>query len=193
MAGGGGGAGSLRRVTAPKADRSDYVGCGLWAAGFLVLVAISFAVGVILRPDSEQSDLGVQADDITLAEVGPDGAGYRLVGDHDEVDDPCVVLFQRKAEVTGQCGVTLLEEGAAEGRFGVTSAELDDSTTVVFAPAPDGAASVTFPLSDGSEAEAEVETNESADISFFVYETDQEITGEATFLGTDGEPLTGSG
>jgi hypothetical protein len=177
-------------VTAPKADRSDYMGCGLWVGGFVVLVIISFAVGVILRPDSEQSDLGVQPDDIELADVGPDGEGYRLIGDQDEEDDDCVVLFQRQAEVTGQCGVTLTEEGGAEdGRYGVTSSVLDDGTTVVFGPVPEGTNTVTFALSDGTEAEVEVQTNESAGISFFVYETDQEVEGSATFLGTDGEPI----
>lgn len=174
----------------PKADRSDYIGCGVWVAGFLVLVVVSFAVGVILRPDSDQSDLGVQADDIALADVGEEGEGYRLLGDQDEADDPCVVLFQRRAEVTGQCGFTLLEEGgSAEGRYGVTSSVLDDGTTVVFAPVPPGTATVTFPLSGGDEAEVDVQVNESAGISFFVYETDQEVEGEATFLGTDGEPI----
>lgn len=181
-------------MTAPKADRSDYVGCGLWAAGFLVLVIVSFAVGVMLRPDSEQSDIGVQADDITLAHVGADGDGYRLVGDQDEVGDPCVVLFKGKAEVTGQCGYSFgTAERDEEGRYGVTSAELDDGTFVVFAPVPAGTATVTFTLSDGEQADVEVERNESADITFFVYEADRDIEGAATFLATDGETIPAPG
>lgn len=176
-------------MTAPKADRSDYLGCGLWAGGFLVLVIVSFAVGVILRPDSEQSDLGVQADDIALAQVGADGDGYRLRGDQDEVDDPCVVLFEKQAEVTGQCGFSFgTADRDEEGRYGVTSSELDDGTVVVFAPVPPGTATVTFSLTDGTDVEAEVQTNESADISFFVHEGEADVDGSATFLGTDGEP-----
>jgi len=177
-------------VTAPKADRSDYLGCGLWAGGFLVLVVISFAAGVILRPDSEQSDIGVQPDDIALAEVGRDGDGYRLIGDQDEAGEPCVVLFQRRAEVTGQCGFSV---GTAtreeEGRYAVTSSELEDGTIVVFAPVPPGTAAVTFALTDGEEVEVAVQENESADISFFVHEAEADVEGSATFLGTDGEPI----
>lgn len=179
-----------------SASRSDYIGCGLWAAGFLVLVIVSFAVGVVLRPESDQSDTGVDADSIQLVEVGAEGDGYRLLGDRDEVGDPCVVLFQRRAEVTGQCGFNLGQadrDDDAEGRYSVTSSRLEDDTTVVFGPVPEGTRRVTFALSDGSEADVAVERNQSADVSFFVYESEADVEGSATFLGPDGEPIPDPG
>lgn len=188
------GVGSLRRVTAPKADRSDYMGCGLWVGGFLVLVVISFAVGVILRPDSPEPNGTIGPDDITLADVGPREGGYRLVGGRDEADDPCVILFRLREEVTGQCGVNQGEADRDEqGRYTITSAELEDGTTAVFGPVPDGTATVVIPLGDGSEPEVAVERNDDADVSFFLHLTDQEVTGSATFLGSDGEPIPDPG
>lgn len=174
------------------ASRSDYIGCGMWAGGFLVLVIVSFTIGVILRPDSDQSDTGVTTGDIALAEVGRDGDGYRLRGDLDEVDDPCVVLFKDDTEITGQCGFNLGQaerDDDAGGQYTVTSSVLEDGTTVVFGPVPDGTQRVTFALSDGEEAAVDVERNDSAEVSFFVYETDAEVEGEASFLGSDGEPI----
>lgn len=176
-------------VTAPKADRRDYMGCGLWVGGFVVLVVVSFAVGVILRPSPADQDPSIGPDDITLADVGPRQAGYRLVGGRDEADDPCVYLFHGREEVTGQCGVVLNEAGADEGRYGITSSELDDGTTVVFGPVPEGARTVVLDLADGSEPEVEVQSNDDADVDFFLYLTDEEVVGAATFLGSDGDPI----
>jgi hypothetical protein len=176
-------------VTAPKADRSDYMGCGLWVGGFLVLAIVSFAVGVILRPSPPEQEGSIGPDDITLTDVGPREQGYRLVGGRDEVEDPCVILFKGREEITGQCGVTLEEEGAESGRYGITSSELDDGTTAVFGPVPEGTATVVLELGDGSAPEVDVETNDDADVSFFLYETEEEVVGSATFLGSDGDPI----
>ncbi len=165
------------------------MGCGLWAGGFLVLVVISFTVGVILRPSPPEQEGTIGPDDITLADVGPREQGYRLVGGLDEVDDPCVILFRLREEVTGQCGVTLSEEGATEGRYGITSSVLEDGTTAVFGPVPEGTATVVLELGDGSAPEVDVQRNDDADVSFFLYETDEEVVGSATFLGSDGDPI----
>lgn len=165
------------------------MGCGLWAGGFLVLVIVSFAVGVILRPDAPEQEGAIGPDDITLADVGPREGAYRLVGGRDEVDDPCVILFKGREEVTGQCGVSLSEEGTDEARYGITSSELDDGTTAVFGPVPDGTATVVLELGDGTEPEVDVERNDDADVSFFLHLTEEDVTGAATFLGSDGEPI----
>lgn len=185
-----GAVGSLRRVTAPKADRSDYMGCGLWAGGFLVLVIVSFAVGVILRPDTPEPNGTIGPDDITLADVGPRADGYRLVGGRDEADDPCVILFRLREEITGQCGVNRGEaDRDVEGQYTITSSELEDGTTAVFGPVPDGTATVVLQLGDGSAPDVDVERNDDADVSFFLFQTEEEVTGAATFLGSDGEPI----
>jgi hypothetical protein len=185
-----GAVGSLRRVTAPKADRSDYMGCGLWAGGFLVLVIVSFAVGVILRPDTPEPNGTIGPDDITLADVGPRADGYRLVGGRDEADDPCVILFRLREEITGQCGVNRGEaDRDVEGQYTITSSELEDGTTAVFGPVPDGTATVVLQLGDGSAPDVDVERNDDADVSFFLFRTEEEVTGAATFLGSDGEPI----
>ncbi len=175
-------------MTAPKASRSDYRGCGLWVLGFFVLVIVSFAIGVLLRPSPPEQEGAIGPDDIALADVGPRREGYRLVGGLDEVDDPCVILFKLDEEVTGQCGVTLSEEGEGS-RYGITSSVLDDGTTAVFGPVPEGTATVVLELADGSEPGVDVERNDDAEVSFFLYLTDQEVAGAATFLGTDGEPI----
>lgn len=169
------------------------MGCGLWVAGFGVLVIISFAVGVILRPSPPEQEGSIGPDDITLADVGPREQGYRLVGGLDEVDDPCVILFKLKEEVTGQCGVTLSEEGADRGRYGITSSVLEDGTTAVFGPVPRGTASVVLELGDGSAPEVDVQRNDDAEVSFFLYLTEEEVVGSATFLGSDGEPVPAPG
>lgn len=184
------GVGSLRRVTAPKADRSDYLGCGIWAGGFLVLVIVSFAVGVILRPSPPEQEGAIGPDDIALADVGPRSQGYRLVGGLDEVDDPCVILFKQDEEVTGQCGVNRGEaDRGVLGEYAFTSSVLEDGTTAVFGPVPEGTATVVLELADGSGPEVEVERNDDAEVSFFLYVTDQEVVGPATFLGSDGDPI----
>lgn len=182
--------GSLRRVTAPRASRRDYMGCGMWAGGFLLLVIVSFAIGVILRPDAPEPNGAIGPDDITLADVGPRADGYRLVGGRDEVDDPCVILFRLREEITGQCGVNRGEaDRDVEGQYTITSSELEDGTTAVFGPVPDGTATVVLQLGDGSAPEVDVERNDDADVSFFLFQTEEEVTGAATFLGSDGDPI----
>jgi hypothetical protein len=176
-------------MTAPRASRSDYRGCGLWALGFVALVIVSFSVGVVLRPSPPEQNAEIGPDDVTLADVGPRSVGYRLIGGRDEADDPCVYLFKLREEVTGQCGVVLNEEGADEGRYGITSSELEDGTTVVFGPVPEGARTVVLELADGSEPEVEVQSNEDADVDFFLYLSEEEVVGAATFLGSDGDPV----
>ncbi|HEX7133704.1 MAG TPA: hypothetical protein VF228_14100 [Iamia sp.] len=177
-------------MTAPKADRRDYLGCGLWVGGFLLLVVVSFAIGVILRPSPPEQEGAIGPDDIALADVGPRVDGYRLVGGLDEVDDPCVILFRGDEEITGQCGVTRGEADRDEvGRYTITSSVLEDGTTAVFAPVPPGTATVVLELSDGSTPEVDVQRNDDADVSFFLYETEEDVVGPATFLGTDGEPI----
>jgi hypothetical protein len=177
-------------VTAPKADRSDYMGCGIWAGGFLVLVIVSFAIGIILRPSPPDQEGSIGPDDVTLADVGPRSGGYRLVGGLDEVDDPCVILFRQREEITGQCGLNRGEaDRDEEGQYTITSSELEDGTTAVFGPVPAGTRTVVLELGDGSEPEVDVETNDDAEVSFFLYLTEEEVVGSATFLGSDGEPI----
>jgi hypothetical protein len=181
-------------VTAPRASRSDYTGCGLWALGFLVLVIVSFAVGIILRPSPPDQEGSIGPDDITLTDVGPRSGGYRLVGGLDEADDPCVILFRQNEEITGQCGVAQGEaERADEGRYTITSSELEDGTTAVFGPVPEGTATVVLELGDGTEPEVDVERNDDAEVSFFLFLTEEEVVGAATFLGSDGEPIPEEG
>jgi hypothetical protein len=169
-----------------SASRSDYMGCGLWALGFVVLVCISFAVGIVLRPEDDPT-----AD---LTRVGPADGDYELVGSIDEVDDPCVTLYDGDEEVTGQCGVVLESDTDEEGRYGFTSAELSDGSTVAFGPVPRDAASVVIELSDGSRPEVPVKVSDELDqdIQWFALETDLTIAegSEATLLDINGNPVT---
>lgn len=172
---------------APRASRQDYLGCGLWALGFLVLVVVSFTVGILLRPDTND---GPGRDGVTLADVGPSAAGYELRGGRDEVDDPCVTLFRDDDEVTGQCGVVLQsDEDPDDGHYGVTSTVLDDGTTLVFGPVPPGTATVVLDLDDGTSPRIDVRTSEQGGFDWFVHETDAEVTGPATMLEADGDPV----
>lgn len=169
-----------------SASRSDYLGCGVWVLGFVVLVCISFAVGIVLRPeDDPTTDLG---------RVGPADGDYQLVGSVDEVDDPCVTLFDGDEEVTGQCGVVLESDAEQSGRYGFTSAELSDGTTVAFGPVPRDAASVVVELSDGSRPETPVKVNDDLDqdVYWFALETDLTIAEgtEAVLLDINGNPVT---
>lgn len=173
-----------------KATRSDYVGCGVWALGFVVLVAVSFAVGVILRPDPPEQNAAIGPDDITLTDVGPREGGYRLVGGRDEADDPCVILFRLRQQVTGQCGFVVTDDSNPDdGRYGITSSILEDGTTAVFGPVPEGTATVVLALGDGSRPEVEVQRNDDADVTFFLHLTEEEVTGDVAFLGSDGRPV----
>ncbi len=169
---------------APQASRSDYRGCALWAGGFLVLVVISFAVGVILRPDSDTTD-GSEA--VTLAGAVAGDDAYAIVGRTDEVGDPCVTLRRDDEEVTGQCGFAPSGDGA--GRYTVTSSTLDDGTTVVFAPVPQQAEQVRITLTDDTEAVVDVRRSESAGFPWFEYETDQDVDGPVDVLDGNGDPI----
>lgn len=176
------GAGPGRR--APQASRSDYTGCALWAGGFLVLVIISFAVGVILRPDSDSTD-GSEA--VTLAGEVADDDAYEVVGRTDEVGDPCVTLRRDGDEVAGQCGFAVDDDETA--RYTVTSATLEDGTTFVFGPVPDQGVQVRLSLADGSEPVVDVRRSETAGLTWFAYESDQEVDGPAQVLDGNGEPI----
>jgi len=164
------------------ASRRDYVGCGLWALGFLLLVVVSFSIGVALRPDSG----GV--DRVTLASGGSGDSGWQLEGYVDDDRDHCLTLYVDGDETTGQCGATV-DAGAEVGRYLITSAPLPDGTTVAFAPLPRQAATVVLDLTDGTTATAEVRISETTDIRWFVHETDSEIAGPARVLDDAGEPL----
>ena len=182
-------AGSLRAVPpSDQADRSDYLGCGLWALGFLVLVVISFIVGSFLRPDDDGGG-GGDVDAVTLVERGEGDSAYVLKGGTDEVGDPCVSLQIDGDEVTGQCGFAAAE-GEDADRYVVTSTELADGTTVVFAPLPRAAESVRLELADGSTPVVETRESETAGIVWFVHESDVEVTGPAEVLDANGERLT---
>ena len=170
---------------APQASRSDYRGCALWAGGFLLLVIVSFAVGVVLRPDSDTTDA---SEAVTLAGSVAGDDAYELVGRTDEIGDPCVTLRRDGDEVTGQCGFPPSPDDAS--RYTVTSSLLDDGTTVVFAPVPPQAEQVRLPLSDGSEPVVDVRRSPSAGITWFTYETDLTIDGPAEVLDGNGAPLT---
>ncbi len=174
--------GSGRR--APQASRGDYRGCALWAAGFFVLVVISFAVGVILRPDSDTTD-GSEAVTLAASVAGDDT--YAIVGRTDEIGDPCVTLRRGDEEVTGQCGFSLSGDGA--GRYVVTSTVLEDGTTLVFGPVPGPAEGVRLTLDDGSEPTVDVRRSETAGFPWFAYETDHDVDGPAQVLDGNGDPL----
>jgi hypothetical protein len=169
-------------------SRRDYAGCGLWALGFLVLVVVSFSVGVILRPDRGTPQ-------VTLTSGGAGASAYVLVGTVDEADDPCVQLFPAEGgrdegdELTGQCGLVGAEEGEAP-RYRVTSAELADGTTVAFGPVARRAETVRLPLADGSTATARVRQAEGVDLRWFVLELDQPVDGPAEVLDAAGTVLT---
>lgn len=177
-----GAAGPGRR--SPQASRGDYTGCAIWAGGFLVLVIISFTVGVILRPDSESTD-GSEA--VTLASSVAGDDAYEIVGRSDEIGDPCVTLRRDGEEVTGQCGSALdIDEPT---RYVVTSTVLDDGTTLVFGPAPGQAEQVRLRLEDGSEPVVDVRRSQSAGFPWFALETDQDIDGPAEMLDGNGDLL----
>lgn len=168
-----------------QASRSDYRGCALWAGGFLLLVIISFAVGVVLRPDSDSTD-GSEA--IALAEDVDGDASYEIVGRTDEVGEPCVTLRQDGDEVTGQCGYTSLDpEGRT--RFVVTSSELDDGATVAFGPVPALAEQVRLTLADGSTEVVDIRRSPTLGFSWFMTVTDQGIDGSAELLDAAGGVL----
>jgi hypothetical protein len=169
-----------------SADRSDYIGCGLWALGFLVLVIVSFVVGSFLRPDDDEG--GGNVDEVTLAEGGRGDSAYELKGGVDETGDPCVSLQIDGEEVTGQCGFAV-GTGDEADRYVVTSTLLDDGTTVVFAPLPRAAESVRLDMADGSTPEVDARESTTAGVVWFVYESDSEVAGPATVLDADGEPL----
>lgn len=182
------------RPGAGKASRSDYAGCGIWAGGFVVLAIVSFAIGIILRPSPPEQNATIGPDDITLTDVGPRSEGYRLVGGRDEADDPCVILFKGREEITGQCGVSRGEaDRGVEGEYAMTSSVLEDGSTAVFGPVPEGTATVVLELGDGTSPEVEVRTDDGAEVSFFLYETEEEVIGSPTFLGSDGDPIPDPG
>jgi len=168
------------------ASRSDYIGCGLWALGFVVLVVVSFIVGSFLRPDDEEG--GGDVDEITLSEGGRGDSAYALKGGVDETGDPCVSLQIDGEEVTGQCGFAV-GTGDEADRYTVTSTVLEDGTTVVFAPLPRAAESVRLDMADGSTPEVEARESETAGVVWFVYESESEVAGPAEVLDADGEPL----
>lgn len=168
----------------------EYLGCGLWVAAFLVLVVLSFTIGLRLRPDRG-------ADRVTLTTGGAGESAWILVGETDEDGDPCVRLFrpgeedEEGAEITGQCDVTdaFDEGGDGEGEprpYVVTSAELPDGTIVVFAPVPDGAASVRLHLADGSQPTVEARRDDDADLSWFLYEATSAVDGPPQLLDSAG-------
>ncbi|HYI61204.1 MAG TPA: hypothetical protein VEW93_05305 [Acidimicrobiales bacterium] len=167
----------------------EYVGCGLWVAAFVVLVALSFAVGVLLRPDRGPGGGG---DAVTLLREGTGDGAYRLDGYRDEADDPCLELLRpgRDEEVTGQCGFTTSAEGGPEaGRYVVTSSLLPDGTTVVFGPVPRQAEEVRLRLSDGTRPTVTVRRSEQAGLSWFSHETRATVDGPAEVLDGAGDPI----
>lgn len=167
------------------ASRRDYLGCGALGLGFLLLVIVSFTVGVILRPDAP----GI--DEFTLTSGGSGDSGWRLVAYLDEDGDQCLRLDVDGTEATGQCGTAVdTTAGAEAGRYLITSSLLPDGTTIAFAPVPRQAATVVLPLDDGTEATAEVRVSETTDIRWFVTETEQAIDGPAQILDDAGEALT---
>ncbi len=172
----------------------EYLGCGLWMAAFLVLVVLSFTIGLMLRSDGGP-------DQATLTTGGAGDSAWVLVGGDDEDGEPCVRLFrpgeedEEGAEITGQCGFTDAFDGGA-GReeeeqrpYLVTSAELADGTTVVFAPVPDGATSVRLHLADGSRPTVDVRRDDDADLSWFLYEAAAAVDGPAQLLDRAGEVI----
>lgn len=173
------------RRSGGQASRSDYLGCGLWALGFLVLVVVSFSIGVALRPDDDPET-------VTLTSGGSGDSAYELQAHRDEVDDPCVTLLVDGEEVTGQCGSTVDASPGAEGeadRYVITSSELPDGTTIAFAPVPREAEVVRLTLVDGSRPTVEVRTSEATGIAWFAYEADSAVAGPAEVLDGDGDPV----
>jgi hypothetical protein len=171
-----------------QASRSDYLGCGLWALGFLVLVCVSFAVGVVLRPEDDPT--------VDLERVGPAGTDYVLQGSIDESLEPCVTLLEDGEEVTGQCGTALgTEERDEPGRYAFTSAELSDGSTLAFAPVPRAAETVVVTLADGSTVEGQVKADDELDeqIYWFAIVADQPVADgtTATLLDVNGNPVEG--
>lgn len=178
----GSGTGPGRR--AAQASRSDYRGCSLWAGGFLVLIIVSFAVGVVLRPDSEATD-GSEA--VTLAgDVGGDGA-YTIAGRTDELGDPCLTLRRDGEEVTGQCGS--VPDASTPTQYVVTSSLLEDGRTVAFGPVPGLAEAVRLSLADDTEATVDVRRSQTLGFSWFMYVSDQAVVGSAAVLDGDGDLL----
>lgn len=170
-----------------QASRSDYVGCGVWALGFLVLAVISFTVGIILRPDPPGLDK------VTFTSGGGGESAYRIEGYRNEDDEPCLMIYVDDQETTGQCGTAIdTTPGLASeeaGRYLITSSRLPDGTTVAFAPVPADTATVVVPLSDGTEDEVEARTSETTGMQWFVLETDLEVTGPARMLDANGQPV----
>lgn len=177
------GAGPGRRTQ--QASRSDYRGCALWAAGFLVLVIVSFAVGVILRPDSDSTD---GSDAVTLSEEVAGDGSYDIVGRIDEFDDVCVTLRRDGEEVTGQCGYTI-QDADGDTSFVVTSSTLDDGATVAFGPVPGLAEQVRLTLADGSTEVVDIRRSETLGFSWFMAVVDQDIEGSAELLDAVGDVL----
>lgn len=167
----------------------EYVGCGLWVAAFLVLVALSFTVGALLRPDRGP---GGQSDPVTLVRGGSGDGAYRIEGYRDDVDDPCLRLLRpgQGEEVTGQCGFSpATEEGPEAGRYVVTSTRLPDGTTVVFAPVPRQAERVRLHLAGGDRPTVTVRHSDRAGVSWFAYEASEAVDGPAEVLDGAGDPV----
>lgn len=171
----------------------EYVGCGLWAAAFLVLVVLSFTVGLMLRPDG-------RGDQATLTRGGEGDSAWVLVGGSDEDGEPCVRLFRpgdedrEGAEITGQCGFTDAFDQGGPGEeeqrpYVVTSAERPDGTIVVFAPVPTGAASVRLQLADGTRPTVEARRDDDADLSWFLYEATTDVDGPPQLLDPAGQVI----
>lgn len=193
---------SASRSPGPGSDvvtRRDYFGCGLWAAGFAVLVVVSFTVGVILRPDRAPD---ANTDGVTLAASVAGDSRYQLVGRIDDSDDPCVTLVRKvegapePEQITAQCGLTTpagaddsADDSADEERYVVTSSELPDGTTVVFGPVPRAAEAVRLTLSDGSRPEVEVRRSDAAGLVWFAYETDQDVSGPPVMVDGNGDEV----
>lgn len=173
----------------PNVSRREWTGCGLYVVAFLVVAVIGFLVGAALRPDGG-------ADQVTLTSGGSGASAWVLVGSLDEADDPCVRLFRQGeedtegGEITGQCGLVGAEEGDEGPRYRITSAELEDGSTVAFGPAPRQAERVRLRLADGSQPTVDVRQASGVDVRWFVYESDQPIDGPAQMLDGAGDPLT---
>lgn len=187
---------ALREARGPggtaNVTRREYAGCGLWAAGFLVLVVVSFGVGVALRPDpAPQPGSG----SVTLAQNGSGEDAYRLLGSIDEVGEPCVTLVRADGgdTVTGQCGFSISAEPPGEGQEGdrylVTSTELPGGDTVVFGPVPRQASTVRLHLADGNRPTVPVRRSENAGFSWFVLQTPETVDGPAEMLDGNGQPI----
>jgi hypothetical protein len=170
-----------RRPGSQGASRGDYLGCGLWALGIFALVIVSFTVGLALRPGGED-------DGSTIHESGSGNSAYEIKARLDETRAPCLSLRRDGAEVTAQCGFSPQGEGS-EGRYEVTSTELPNGTTVVFAPLPPGTAKVRLSLADGTTEEVATRRTDADDITWFVAETKSAVDGPAELLTSDGSPV----